>query len=64
MGLAMYFRMCSLRVLMCVSVGGAETFRYTNQGGEDSMQIPGTDDVVDLERTRNAFTILGIQLLH
>lgn len=23
------------------------------------MQIPGTDDVSDLERTRNAFTILG-----
>uniref|UniRef100_A0A4W6CDY0 Methyl-CpG binding domain protein 3b n=1 Tax=Lates calcarifer TaxID=8187 RepID=A0A4W6CDY0_LATCA len=34
-------------------------FRYTNQGGE--MQIPGTDDVSDLERTRNAFTILGVQ---
>lgn len=64
MVLAVYFRTCSLCVLMCVSVGGAETFRYTNQGGEDSIQIPGTDDVVDLERTRNAFTILGIQLLY
>lgn len=34
-----------------------ERFRYTSQGGE--MQIPGTDDLADLERTRNAFTILG-----
>uniref|UniRef100_A0A4W6CFJ6 Methyl-CpG binding domain protein 3b n=1 Tax=Lates calcarifer TaxID=8187 RepID=A0A4W6CFJ6_LATCA len=37
----------------------SQHFRYTNQGGE--MQIPGTDDVSDLERTRNAFTILGVQ---
>lgn len=27
------------------------------------MQIPGTDDLSDLERTRNAFTVLGILLL-
>lgn len=32
-------------------------FRYTNRGGE--MQIAGTDDLSDLERTRSAFTILG-----
>lgn len=34
-----------------------EHFRYTSQGGQ--MQIPGVDDLSDLERTRNAFTILG-----
>lgn len=34
-----------------------ERFRYTNRGGD--MQIPGTDDLLDLERTRNALTILG-----
>lgn len=32
-------------------------FRYTNHGAE--MQIAGTDDLSDLERTRSAFTILG-----
>lgn len=40
-----------------MSPDAPENFRYTNQGGE--MQIPGTDDLSDLERTRNAFTILG-----
>lgn len=42
-----------------LSTEAAEYFRYTNQGEE--TQIPGTDDVVELERTRNAFTILGKQ---
>ncbi|KAI1891689.1 hypothetical protein AGOR_G00146360 [Albula goreensis] len=41
-----------------VTLDGAEQFRYTSQGGE--TQIPGTDDLADLERTRNAFTILGV----
>lgn len=34
-----------------------EHFRYTSQGAEP--QIPGTDDLSDLDRTRSAFTILG-----
>lgn len=34
-----------------------EHFRYTNQGGD--ANIAGTDDVMEMERTRNAFTILG-----
>uniref|UniRef100_A0A4W5Q2S4 Methyl-CpG binding domain protein 3b n=1 Tax=Hucho hucho TaxID=62062 RepID=A0A4W5Q2S4_9TELE len=58
-----FYQLCASRDLpemRVLKLGGAETFRYTNQGGEDSMQIPGTDDVVDLERTRNAFTILGV----
>ncbi|KAL2089906.1 hypothetical protein ACEWY4_014594 [Coilia grayii] len=42
-----------------LSTEAAESFRYTNQGQE--TQIPGTDDVVELERTRNAFTVLGVQ---
>ncbi|XP_029562825.1 unconventional myosin-Vb [Salmo trutta] len=58
-----FYQLCASRDLpemRVLKLGGAETFRYTNQGGEDSIQIPGTDDVVDLERTRNAFTILGV----
>lgn len=35
----------------------AECFRYTSQGG--STQIPGTDDLADLERVRNALAVLG-----
>lgn len=44
--------------LFLLSPDAPENFRYTKQGGE--IQIPGTDDLLDLERTRNAFTILGI----
>uniref|UniRef100_A0A4W3GZS6 Unconventional myosin-Va-like n=1 Tax=Callorhinchus milii TaxID=7868 RepID=A0A4W3GZS6_CALMI len=40
-----------------LSLGGAESFSYTNQGGD--IYINGTDDVADLERTRNAFSLLG-----
>ena len=39
-----------------------EQFRYTNQGGD--VEIPGNDDKADLERTRNAFTVLGVVLLY
>ncbi|KAG7269502.1 hypothetical protein CRUP_014744, partial [Coryphaenoides rupestris] len=36
--------------------GGGEIVRYTNQG--ENVEIsPGSDDMSDLERTRNAFTI-------
>ncbi len=40
-----------------ISLDSAENFHYTNQGQD--VHISGTDDVVELERTRNAFTILG-----
>uniref|UniRef100_A0AAX7SXK5 Methyl-CpG binding domain protein 3b n=1 Tax=Astatotilapia calliptera TaxID=8154 RepID=A0AAX7SXK5_ASTCA len=50
-----FYQLCASRELP----DAPENFRYTNQGGE--MQIPGTDDLSDLERTRNAFTILGVQ---
>lgn len=37
--------------------GGPESFHYTNQG--QCMHIGGTDDAADLDRTRNAFSLLG-----
>uniref|UniRef100_A0AAQ6A907 Methyl-CpG binding domain protein 3b n=1 Tax=Amphiprion ocellaris TaxID=80972 RepID=A0AAQ6A907_AMPOC len=57
-----FYQLCASRELpemRSLRLDAPECFRYTNQGGE--MQIPGTDDVSDLERTRNAFTILGVQ---
>ncbi|XP_047442856.1 unconventional myosin-Vb [Mugil cephalus] len=57
-----FYQLCASRELpemRPLKLGAPEHFRYTNQGGE--MQIPGTDDLSDLERTRNAFTILGVQ---
>lgn len=48
---------CTECECVLLSPDAPENFRYTNQGGE--MQIPGTDDLSDLERTRSAFTILG-----
>ncbi|XP_071343628.1 unconventional myosin-Va [Trachinotus anak] len=57
-----FYQLCASRELpemRSLKLDAPEHFRYTNQGGE--MRIPGTDDVSDLERTRNAFTILGVQ---
>uniref|UniRef100_A0A7N6C4N8 Methyl-CpG binding domain protein 3b n=1 Tax=Anabas testudineus TaxID=64144 RepID=A0A7N6C4N8_ANATE len=57
-----FYQLCASRELpdlLLRSPDAPENFRYTNQGGE--MQIPGTDDLSDLERTRSAFTILGVQ---
>ncbi|XP_040896238.1 unconventional myosin-Vb [Toxotes jaculatrix] len=57
-----FYQLCASRELpemRSLKLDAPEHFRYTNQGGE--MQIPGTDDLADLERTRNAFTILGVQ---
>ncbi|XP_034560457.1 unconventional myosin-Vb [Notolabrus celidotus] len=57
-----FYQLCASRELpemRSLKLNAPDHFRYTNQGGE--MQIPGTDDVADLERTRNAFTILGVQ---
>uniref|UniRef100_A0AAY4CWJ7 Methyl-CpG binding domain protein 3b n=1 Tax=Denticeps clupeoides TaxID=299321 RepID=A0AAY4CWJ7_9TELE len=55
-----FYQLCASRDLpemRALKLGPAEHFRYTNQGEE--TQIPGTDDAVELDRTRNAFTILG-----
>ncbi|XP_076009216.1 unconventional myosin-Va [Genypterus blacodes] len=57
-----FYQLCASRELpemRSLKLDAPERFRYTSQGGE--MNIPGTDDVLDLERTRNAFTILGVQ---
>ncbi|XP_076135384.1 unconventional myosin-Vb [Alosa pseudoharengus] len=57
-----FYQLCAskdLPEMRVLKLEAAEYFRYTNQGEE--TQIPGTDDVVELERTRNAFTILGVQ---
>ncbi|XP_069551046.1 unconventional myosin-Va [Brachyistius frenatus] len=57
-----FYQLCASRELpemRSLKLDAPEHFRYTNQGGD--MQIPGTDDLSDLERTRNAFTILGVQ---
>ncbi|KAJ7993038.1 hypothetical protein DPEC_G00268290 [Dallia pectoralis] len=58
-----FYQLCSSRDLpemRAFKLDDAVTFCYTNQGGKDSMQILGTDDVLDLERTRTALTILGV----
>ncbi|KAM3875664.1 unconventional myosin-Va [Diretmus argenteus] len=57
-----FYQLCASRELpemRALKLDAPEHFCYTNQGRE--MQIPDTDDLVDLERTRNAFTILGVQ---
>uniref|UniRef100_A0A7N6B267 Methyl-CpG binding domain protein 3b n=1 Tax=Anabas testudineus TaxID=64144 RepID=A0A7N6B267_ANATE len=59
-----FYQLCASRELpemrsLKLGKTPSQNFRYTNQGGE--MQIPGTDDLSDLERTRSAFTILGVQ---
>nr|XP_046247964.1 unconventional myosin-Vb isoform X2 [Scatophagus argus] len=57
-----FYQLCASRDLpemRSFKLDAPECFRYTSQGGE--MEIPGTDDLSDMERTRNAFTILGVQ---
>ncbi|XP_068581992.1 unconventional myosin-Va [Cebidichthys violaceus] len=57
-----FYQLCASRELpemRTLKLDAPEHFRYTSQGGD--MQIPGTDDLSDLERTRNAFTVLGVQ---
>ncbi|XP_039550928.1 unconventional myosin-Vb isoform X2 [Pimephales promelas] len=57
-----FYQLCASRdlpELRTLKLDSAENFHYTNQGQD--VHIPGTNDVVELERTRNAFTILGVQ---
>ncbi|XP_043986101.1 unconventional myosin-Va isoform X2 [Gambusia affinis] len=57
-----FYQLCAARELpemRSLKLEPPEYFHYTKQGGE--MQIAGTDDLSDLERTRNAFTVLGVQ---
>ncbi|KAM9796921.1 unconventional myosin-Va [Syngnathus typhle] len=55
-----FYQLCASRQLpemRSLKLAAPEYFRYTNQG---DAKIAGTDDVMEMERTRNAFTILGI----
>ncbi|KTF92510.1 hypothetical protein cypCar_00005417 [Cyprinus carpio] len=57
-----FYQLCASRdlpELRTLKLDSAENFHYTNQGQD--VHISGTDDVVELQRTRNAFTILGVQ---
>ncbi|KAL6107737.1 uncharacterized protein ACO6RY_18448 [Pungitius sinensis] len=57
-----FYQLCASRDLpemRALELDAPERFRYTSRGGE--MQIPGTDDLLDLERTCTAFTVLGVQ---
>ncbi|CAL8349136.1 unnamed protein product [Gadus morhua 'NCC'] len=56
-----FYQLCASRALpemRALRLDSAEQFRYTNPGGD--MEIPGNDDKADLERTRKAFTVLGV----
>ncbi|XP_061833885.1 unconventional myosin-Vb isoform X2 [Nerophis lumbriciformis] len=56
-----FYQLCASRQLpelRSLKLATPEHFRYTNQGGD--ANIPCTDDVMELERTRSAFTILGV----
>ncbi|KPP70302.1 unconventional myosin-Vb-like, partial [Scleropages formosus] len=50
---------CDLPEMKGLKLDAAEQFRYTNQGGR--TWIPGTEDALELERVRNAFTVLGVR---
>ncbi|XP_068599870.1 unconventional myosin-Va [Brachionichthys hirsutus] len=57
-----FYQLCASRELPEMrpfKLDAPESFRYTSQGGQ--TQVPGADDWSDLERTRNAFSILGVQ---
>uniref|UniRef100_G3PH09 Methyl-CpG binding domain protein 3b n=1 Tax=Gasterosteus aculeatus aculeatus TaxID=481459 RepID=G3PH09_GASAC len=56
-----FYQLCASRALpemRSLKLDAPERFRYTSRGGE--MHIPGTDDLLDLERTCNALTVLGV----
>ncbi|XP_041085865.1 unconventional myosin-Vb isoform X2 [Polyodon spathula] len=55
-----FYQLCASRhlpELSALGLGGAEEFQYTS----GNVQIPGTDDAADLERTRNSFSVLGVR---
>ncbi|XP_051979508.1 unconventional myosin-Vb [Xyrauchen texanus] len=57
-----FYQLCASRdlpELRTLKLESAENFQYTKQGKD--QHISGTDDAVELERTRNAFIILGVQ---
>ncbi|XP_055073838.2 unconventional myosin-Va [Misgurnus anguillicaudatus] len=57
-----FYQLCASRDLpefRTLKLDSPENFHYTNQG--QNTHIPDTDDAVELVRTRNAFTTLGVQ---
>uniref|UniRef100_A0AAR2K0L5 Methyl-CpG binding domain protein 3b n=1 Tax=Pygocentrus nattereri TaxID=42514 RepID=A0AAR2K0L5_PYGNA len=57
-----FYQLCASRDLpemRGLKLNSAEDFQYTNQGMD--INIPGVDDAMELEHTRNALTILGVQ---
>ncbi|MBN3323059.1 MYO5B protein, partial [Atractosteus spatula] len=57
-----FYQLCTswdLPELCALRLAPAEQFRYTRQGG--GAQTPGTADGADLERTRRALAVLGVQ---
>uniref|UniRef100_A0A673IQW0 Methyl-CpG binding domain protein 3b n=1 Tax=Sinocyclocheilus rhinocerous TaxID=307959 RepID=A0A673IQW0_9TELE len=55
-----FYQLCDSRdlpELRTLKLDSTENFRYTNQGQD--VHFSGTDDVVELEWTRNAVTVLG-----
>ncbi|KAM6921654.1 unconventional myosin-Va [Xenentodon cancila] len=57
-----FYQLCAskdLPEMRSLKLDAPERFRYTNQGEE--TRLPGADELSDLERTRNAFTTLGVQ---
>uniref|UniRef100_A0AAY5EE05 Methyl-CpG binding domain protein 3b n=1 Tax=Electrophorus electricus TaxID=8005 RepID=A0AAY5EE05_ELEEL len=57
-----FYQLCAFKdspEMRALKLDSAEHFRYTNQGLD--INIPGTDDAVELENTRNALTVMGVQ---
>ncbi|XP_016395799.1 unconventional myosin-Va-like [Sinocyclocheilus rhinocerous] len=57
-----FYQLCDSRdlpELRTLKLDSTENFRYTNQGQD--VHFSGTDDVVELEWTRNAVTVLVVQ---
>ncbi|TRY62309.1 hypothetical protein DNTS_025855 [Danionella cerebrum] len=57
-----FYQLCASRDLpefRTLRLDSPEAFLYTKQGQD--VLIPGTDDIAELERTRQAFTVLGVQ---
>ncbi|XP_031750785.1 unconventional myosin-Vb isoform X2 [Xenopus tropicalis] len=60
-----FYQLCasaSLPEFSELSLAEAEEFFYTNQGGDPV--IDGVDDAEDFEKTRQAFTLLGVKETH
>uniref|UniRef100_A0A7M4F7K8 Unconventional myosin-Vb n=1 Tax=Crocodylus porosus TaxID=8502 RepID=A0A7M4F7K8_CROPO len=60
-----FYQLCasaSLPEFKDLSLTCAEDFFYTSQGGDTS--IDGVDDADDFEKTRHAFTLLGVKESH